>query len=40
MEGKSNENKNLPGSESEDFVPYFSEGGKSPREAKRSEIFL
>ena len=38
MEGKSNENKNLPGSESEDFVPYFLE--KSPREAKRSEIFL
>lgn len=38
MEGRSNENKNLPGSEREDFVPYFSE--KSPREAKRSEIFL
>lgn len=38
MEGRSNENKNLPGAESEAFVAYFSE--KSPREAKRSEIFL
>ena len=38
MEGRSNENKNLPGAESEAFVAYFSE--KSPQEAKRSEIFL
>ena len=35
MERRSNESKNLPGSQREDLVPHFSE--ESPRETERSE---